>query len=327
VIVLAGVPFAVFAVISGEVAASSLAVLGAVAVVSNLMFAGRGIAYLTVGLLTALTPIAIVCGAVPVAGAALMALMCLAVGLSTTRGLHRGMVLIPMYLAFLIIAPPPWSGLTTVDRTSTSFLLWNMLFLGGGALWAALIFPPLLRNAKMVPHRPAPWGRTDTVVYTITITVLCTASTLGVLIWRPGSNGAWLVLTVLAVTQFGGDATLKRTWHRIAGTVVGAAIAAVVASVSGSEALLIAAGLVLAVILVVIALTPHSYFLWTVVVTPVVVLFTSTSIADVKITDAQRLAFTTIGLTLILLASGIALGWAHYQQAHSSSAAVELSTG
>jgi uncharacterized membrane protein YccC len=167
----------------------------------------------------------------------------------------------------------------------------------------------------------------DTVVYTITITVLCTASTLGVLIWRPGSNGAWLVLTVLAVTQFGGDATLKRTWHRIAGTVVGAAIAAVVASVSVSEAMLIAAGLILAVILVVIALGPHSYFLWTVVVTPVVVLFTSTSIADVKITDAQRLAFTTIGLTLILLASGIALVWAHYQQAHPSSAAVEPSTG
>jgi hypothetical protein len=282
VIVLASVPFAVFAVISGQVAASSLAVLGAVAVVSNLMFAGRGIAYLTVGLLTALTPIAIVSGAVPVAGAALMTLMCLAVGLSTSQGLHRGMVLIPMYLAFLIIAPPPWSGLTTVDRTSTSYLLWNMLFLGGGALWAALVFPPLLQRAKMSPHRPEPWARTDTVVYTITITVLCTTSTLGVLIWRPGSNGAWLVLTVLAVTQFGGDATLKRTWHRIAGTVVGAAIAAVVASVSGSEAVLIAVGLVLAVVLVVIALSPHSYFLWTVVVTPVVVLFTSTSIADVK---------------------------------------------
>jgi uncharacterized membrane protein YccC len=128
--------------------------------------------------------------------------------------------------------------------------------------------------------------------------------------------------------EFGGDATLKRTWHRIAGTVVGAAIAAVVASVSGSEAMLIAAGLVLAVILVVVALSPHSYYVWTVVVTPVVVLFTSTSIADVKITDAQRLAFTTIGLALILLASGIALAWAHYQQAHpSEAAAVELSTG
>ena len=56
---------------------------------------------------------------------------------------------------------------------------------------------------------------------------------------------------------------------------------------------------------------------------PLVVLFTSTSIADVKTTDAQRLGLTVIGLALILLASGITLGWTYYQQAHPSSAAVE----
>ena len=259
VIVIVSVPFAVFAVISGEAAASSSAVLGGVAALANLVYGGRAIAYLTVGLLTALTPVAIVSGAVPVAGAALMAIMCFGVGLSAAQGLHRGLLLIPMFLAFLIIAPPLWSGLTAVDRTSTSYLLWNMLFWGGGALWAALVFPPLLRKQKM-PPRPEPWTRADTLVYTITITVLCTACTLAALIWWPASNGAWLVVTVLAVTQLGGDASVKRTLARIAGTVVGVAIAALVASVSGSEAVLLAIGLVLMVILVVIMLGPHSYF-------------------------------------------------------------------
>ena len=135
-------------------------------------------------------------------------------------GLHRGMLLIPMYLSFMIIAPPPWSGLSAADRTSTSYLLWNTLFLGGGALWAALVFPLLLRKQKLPPH-PGPWARADVIVHTTTITVLCTACTLGVLIWRPGSNGAWLVVTVLAVTQMGGDASVKRALARIAGTVVG----------------------------------------------------------------------------------------------------------
>ena len=74
-IVIASVPFVVFA-------ASSLAVLGGTAVVSNLLFGGQAIAYLTVGLLTALTPIAIVSGTVPLAGATLKALMCFGVGLS-----------------------------------------------------------------------------------------------------------------------------------------------------------------------------------------------------------------------------------------------------
>jgi hypothetical protein len=114
------VPFAVFAVISGEVAASSSAVMGGFAALANLLYGGRAIALLTVGLLAALTPVAIVSGAVPVAGAGLMAIMCFGVGLSAARGLHRGMLLIPLFLAFLIIAPPPWSGLTAVDRTSTS---------------------------------------------------------------------------------------------------------------------------------------------------------------------------------------------------------------
>ena len=321
VIVIASMPFAVFAVISGQVAASSSAVLGGAAALTNLLIGGRTIAYLTVGLLTALTPVAIVSGAVPVAGAGLMAIMCFGVGLSAVQGLHRGMLLIPMFLAFMIIAPSPWSGLTAVDRTSTSYLLWNMLFWGGGALWAALVFPPLLRKRKM--SRPEPWARVDTLVYTITITVLCTASTLGVLIWRPGSNGAWLVLTVLAVTQFGGDASVKQTLARIAGTVLGVVIAGIVASVSGSEAALLGIALVLLVIAVVILLGPHSYVLYTAFMTPAVVLFTSTSIADVATTEAQRLGFTLIGAALVLLASAIALGWAHYQQAHSPLAAVE----
>ena len=320
-ILILSVPFAVFAAISGQVAASSWAALGGVVALTNLMIGGQAIAFLSVGLLTVLTPVAIVSGAVPVAGAGLMAIMCFGVGLSASLGLHRGMLLIPLYLAFMIIAPPAWSG-HTVDRTSTSYLLWNMLFLGGGALWAALVFPPLLRKRKM-PPRPEPWTRDDTVVYTTTITVLCTASTLGVLIWRPGSNGAWLVLTLLAVTQFGADTHLKRTLGRVAGTVAGVVIAAIVASVSGSEAELLAVGLVLLVITVVIMLGPHSYVLYSIFITPAVVLFTSTSIANVTTTDAQRLEFTLIGSALILLASVITLWWAHYQQAHSPSAATE----
>ena len=79
----------------------------------------------------------------------------------------------------------------------------------------------------------------------------------------------------------------------------------------GSQAVLLAIGLVLLVITAVIMLGPHSYVLYSIFVTPTVVLFTSVSIADVTTTDAQRLGFTLIGAALILLASGITLGWAH----------------
>ena len=90
-------------------------------------------------------------------------------------------------------------------------------------------------------------------------------------------------------------------------------VAAIVASVSSSETVLLAIRLVLLVIM----LGPHSYILYSIFITPTVVLFTSTSIADVPTTDAQRLGFTLIGAALILLALEITLGWAHYQQTHS----------
>ncbi|HEY7989363.1 MAG TPA: hypothetical protein VIE19_09100, partial [Lapillicoccus sp.] len=68
-----------------------------------------------------------------------------------------------------------------------------MLFIGGGALWAVLVLPPLLRRQKLPPRqRPQPWARADVAVYTITMTVLCTACTLAVLIWWPGSDLGWL---------------------------------------------------------------------------------------------------------------------------------------
>ena len=79
-IVILSVPFAVFAAISGQVTASSFAALGGATALTNLIYGGRPVAYLSAGLLTALTPVAIVSGAVPVAGAGLMAIMCFGVG-------------------------------------------------------------------------------------------------------------------------------------------------------------------------------------------------------------------------------------------------------
>ncbi len=122
---------------------------------------------------------------------------------------------------------------------------------------------------------------------------------------------------MLAVSGLGVNASVKRTLNRIGGTVVGFVIALVVASVVDSEAVLIGVALVLAVVVVVVMLSVNSYLLFEAFVVPVVVLLTSTSIADVEKTDAARLAAVLIGGALVLLATGITLGWAHYQPAHN----------
>ena len=149
------------------------------------------------------------------------------------------MLIIPLYLAFMIIAPPLWSGLTAVDRTSTSYLLWNMLFLGGGGLWGALGFPAVaaeVGDLAAPPRTVGPSGHRGVHDHDHRAV---RGVTLAALIWWPGSDGAWLVLTVLVVSQFGVTTTVKRSLARMAGAIVGVAIAAIVASVSGSEAVVI----------------------------------------------------------------------------------------
>jgi hypothetical protein len=307
------VPFAVFTLINHEVAASSWAAWAGFTALVTYVLGGRAVAYLTVGLLTALVPIALVVGAVPVAGAGLMAIMCGGVGVSAAWGLHRGMMLIPLFLACVMIAPPVW-GSVPVDRNAMDYLLWTMVIWGGGALWAALVFPPLLRKMTPIPREPNTRG--DTIIYTTIITVLCTLSTLAVLIWRPGSNGAWLIVTLLVITQVGHVDTLKRTTSRVAGTVIGVAVAAVVASLTTNQTVLIGIGLVLMVIALVIRTGPR-YWLYMTFMTPAIVLFSATSGAGVDTSDAQRLLDTLIGAALVLLASAITLWWARHQQTNA----------
>jgi len=320
VVLICSVPYALFAILSGQWATASWTTMGAITGLIGLLLGGLRVGLLGTVLLIVLTPLSIVLGGIPAAGTALMAVMCVGVGFSARVGLHRGTLMLPVLMASLLIAPPSWSG-HNVDRTTTSYLLSMTLFLGGGALWANLVFPRLLR--KRPPSRAEPAARSDMIVYTLIITVLCTAATLGVLLWRPGSQGAWLVVTLLVVTEVGHHDTLSRAGRRVSGTVAGAVLAAMVASLTESEAVLLTIGLILAVIAGVVRQGPH-YGLYMAFMTPSVVLFSSSSIATVTKTDRERLVFTLIGAALVLLASGIAVGWAHYQQANPSPAAAPL---
>jgi len=318
VVVIAAVPYAVFAALSGQWVAASWTTMGALAALIGLLLGGLRVGLLGAVLLAALTPLSIVLGGIPLAGAALMALMCLGVGVSARVGLHRGTLMIPVLMASLLVAPPTWSG-DPVSRTTASYLLWMTLFMGGGALWANLVFPRLLRNRA--PSRAEPAARSETVTYALIITVLCTLTTLGVLLWRPGSQGAWLVVTLLVVTEVGHHDTVSRAGRRVAGTVAGAAVATVVASLTTSEAVLLTIGLILAVIAGVIRQGPH-YGLYLAFMTPSIVVFSSASIADVPSTDRHRVVFTLVGAALVLIASALAVGWAHYQETHPVAHAV-----
>ena len=95
--------------------ASIGALIGIVAVAAG----GVRIGVITSIVVGLLAPLTIIAGLSPVTGAALMALMTLAVGRLSTFGLHRAVMLVPIMMAWPLLTPVPWipSGLVTEVQT------------------------------------------------------------------------------------------------------------------------------------------------------------------------------------------------------------------
>ena len=141
----------------------------------------------------------------------------------------------------------------------------------GGALWMTVIISVFARHRSIPELQPA--ARTDAIEYTILITVLVTVSTFIVLLLKPSSEGAWLILTLIAVTQLGPMVTVRRTVLRIVGTVIGTGVAAGIGIVVTSPA----AQQLIAVVAITAAMYFRSsaYWLYVSFLTPAVVLLSS----------------------------------------------------
>ena len=113
--------------------ASMGAIVGLVAVV----FGGLEVGIITAVVLALLAPVAIVAGLTPITGAALMALMTLMVGRMARFGLNRALMLVPIFVAWPMLAPVPWLPSSVLDlvkhRIDTKGVkldAWGTLFQG-----------------------------------------------------------------------------------------------------------------------------------------------------------------------------------------------------
>lgn len=305
VLLIVAAPAVIASLVWSSDAASPI-ILGAIVGLVAAVSAGRRIALIEVFLLLLAAPLAVVSGQVPIAGAALMALLCLGAGLTAMWGLHGSFKMIPLVLAYPMIHPSALGELAPV-RDSTEYLVALSLLLFGGALWMALLVPVLARHRPLPELQPA--ARVDTLTYTAIITILCSVNTFAVLTVNPSSQGAWLILTLIAVTQLGPLRSLKRTVLRVIGTVVGAGIAAGIAAAASQVAI----QQILALVCLGLAMyyRTAAYWVYVAFLTPTVVLLSSTG--DVDATTESRVLYTVIGASQVLLASGIVLVYQHFR--------------
>lgn len=281
-----------------------------IAGITALLVGGVEVAAFTVIIMSLIVPVAIVSGDTPIAGAALMALMCLTVGRMSRFGLHRATLLVPVFMAWMLISPPFWGPEHVVDRTDSTFLTWMVISFFVGGILPVIVLPFAIRKVRMAVPKPA--TPREAWPYAITITVLATGATFWLLNSPKQDAGAWLIATILVLAQVGDVGTVKRTIQRVLGTLLGMVVVGVLVVRVDSMVALYVIGFVFAVAALTAKLSPH-YWLYMALITPTIICFTASSSSEVANLGEQRAQDTFIGAVLVLLASAITIGYARLE--------------
>lgn len=285
--------------------ASIPAIVGIAAVASG----GRRFAIIVAIVMGFLAPLSIVAGTSPVAGAAMMALLCMTVGRLSRVGLHKSGLLVPVMIAWPLIDPPTWSGQTVVDRGDTAYLLWMTAIFFVGAILPALAGPILLRKSNF--PKPQPHTGSEVIPYTVMITTLVTVSTFYVLDNPMMYGGGFLIAAILVLAPIGRAQTLRPTILRVLGTILGSVIVVAIVSRVESLAVVYVIGLVLIVIALVARFGPRGWIYY-VFMMPASACLNATTLEQVGQLGKQRVVDNVIGGVLVLLATALAIAYANW---------------
>ncbi|KRD35283.1 hypothetical protein ASE27_15990 [Oerskovia sp. Root918] len=228
----------------------------------------------------------------PLAGALFMAALGACVGLSAVKGWHGIGGFVGPQTAFALIGGPLVALPSGTVGASTSFgaLAAMAGWVAFGGLWTALIGGVLTRGMhlpgpKAVPRRAATY-------FAVALAILTGVATYVAMGWIDSPNSWWLLLTLFVIVQPYFAATLSRTAARVGGTLAGAVLAGLVAHfLSGSPGILSAVALVLTGAAA-WAYLKRPYWVFTLFLTPAVILQTSGGEDVLLSADLERALFT-----------------------------------
>ena len=351
------VPFIVLMAATKQPSAS-YAAMGAIIGAIGVAVGGLRFAVIVSIVTSLLAPLSIIAGLTPLTGAILMAVMALAVGRMSRYGLHRAALLVPVFLAWPMYAPVPWvtsaqlthikdllarkglslaqavslppspSGTTSkatqhaIDqamialRMDQKYLAWVAGFFFIGSIVAAFVMHLMLRKVHLPV--PAPTSRRDAVPYTITIVVLTAIATYYFLDHPKQAGGAFLIATILVLTQVGHEIAWKLTVERVLGTFGGIGLLLAVMAVVGGNSYtevfgipipmhLYAVGLVFGMLAIATKFSPRLWIYYMLLV-PTTALLNAYTTAQVAHFGRARLVDNVVGAVAVIVAALIALG-------------------
>ena len=296
-------------------AAASWAAMPAIAGIAAVVGGGVELGVTCAIILALLAPLSIVAGSTPITGAALMALMCLAVGRMSRFGLHKATMLIPIFIAWTIINPPFWGVHDTVDRSDTTYLSWMAVIFFVGAIFPVIVLPFALK--KMKRPEPTLHSRREAIPYTAMITILTAVGTYYFLAHPKQFAGAFLIATILVLAPIGDSVEFTPTLKRIAGTLLGSVFVILIVSQVHSLGLIYGIGLIFGVAAVVSKFSSRD-IVYYVLMVPTAACLNAYTIKQVGELGEQRVIDNIVGGVLVLLAMAVSIGFSRLSSHHET---------
>jgi len=230
----------------------------------------------------------------PVAGGVFFGGVVALSGLAARTRLENQVRMVPLTLSVLLTFPPddglghgPAIDALVAVGISLVAIVWTLV----------LVVRPILRR---VPPIAPPTDRTDRVadVYAVVAGVASGIAAWATLALWPGLAGAWLLITIVAITQPDLDGAFSRGAQRVSGTLVGIVAAiglGLLATNPVADVMIGTTLMVVAIHLLLIARRP--YWVGIAALTPAVVLINAPGRSLLGV-SLDRLAFTLLGVAI-----------------------------
>lgn len=231
----------------------------------------------------------------PIAGAAFFGVLTGACAVTARRGLHSPVLMVPVFVSFFLVAPPPVPQLSAIPAALAAGAA---LALGG--LWGSGSARALLGHRSTGRER-TPVGTRAATAYGLVMGIVLGVTAWIVLNHARYHEGAWLLLTLIILLQPSAHDTVSKSVQRLGGTLLGGLIALVLILIDVSSTLaLVIGGVLIFGALSLRFVLKRPYWEYVTVLTPAVILLSSSAFDRVRVAE-DRVAFTLIASTVAVL--------------------------
>lgn len=243
-------------------------------------------------------------------GALFMAVVGALYGLSYRFGMNGPLYVVAIFTGPVVVYPTLVTpGFTPGDPVPVGGAGAMAAAVAAGGVLGAVVFATLVARLPLAPPTREPWAVAGRLA--VGLALLLGTATAVVLSWDRSSTGPWLMVTIVVLAQTDPVASLRRSWQRVAGTLIGAVLAAGIGLTLG--ALLDNAntvGLVIGMVFLVVALAyklshlaamaARGYWVYALLLTIAVVLLTAPGGTLSEQTAEARMLWTLVGAVAIV---------------------------